>query len=223
MSRPSVIQVYGVATAVSLAIVLEACGGGGGGSGYGSAPPHLPPVANQPQITSFTATPGTINSGESVVLAWTSTNTTDCSMVAEGGSTTSGSLTVASLTQNTSFELSCDGAPGTTEATAMASVVVIPPPPASSYAITTSGPGSPGVYNDVLWDASHEVLYAAMDGGSAINPNTETVIDPTTGALGPSVFAAGPAVELLQLSATSFAVLSPNGQLMLVSSPQFAL
>jgi hypothetical protein len=189
MSRRLGIQSYGRAALVSLAAALTACAGGGGGSGSGSGTPPPPPVANQPQITSFTATPGTINSGEPVVLAWTSTNTTDCSVVAEGGSATAGSLTVASVTQNTSFELKCDGAPGTTEATAMASVVVIPPPPASSYAITTTGPSTPGVYNDVLWDATHQVLYVALDGVSTINPNTVTAIDPTTGALGVSVFA----------------------------------
>jgi hypothetical protein len=185
MSNRSWRHAYTSAGLVSLAVTLTACGGGGGGSGSTPTPPP-PPVVNQPQITSFAASPGTIASGESTVLSWTSTNTTGCTIIAQGGLATSGAMTVGPLTQNSSFELKCDGAAGTTAATANTTVVVIPPPAPATYAISLSGPG---VYNDVLWDATHEALYVALGGASAVSPNTVTSFDPTTGALRQSVFA----------------------------------
>ena len=105
----------GSIVASCLVFALGACGGGSSST---------PPPATPPQINSFTATPGTITSGGSVLLAWTSSNTTDCTVLPGGGSGSSGSLTVASVTQSTTFKLTCTGAQGTTAATATANLVV---------------------------------------------------------------------------------------------------
>lgn len=188
MSRSASIPAQFRASLFLLSIMLTACGGGGSGSGS-STPPPPPPIVSQPQITSFTASPSTIASGETVVLSWTSANTTDCSLVAEAGGTTSGSKTVGPLTENSAFVIECDGAQGTTPVTATVNVVVVPPPPAESYALTVSGPSQGYVVNDVLWEPNQQLLYVALGGTSSLNPNTVTAFDPRTGTLGASVFA----------------------------------
>jgi hypothetical protein len=109
---------------------LAGCGGGGGGGGYGSMGMGTPaPTAKFSQP----AQPATINYGQALTLAWTSSNATSCSATtssAAGGAFTgtqmsSGSQTVVPTAAGTyTYTLNCTGTGGTKSATA--SVTVTP-------------------------------------------------------------------------------------------------
>ena len=117
--------VVGIAVCGIAAAALSSCGGGGGGSGYGGSP--MPTV----MFTSPTQA-STINFGQAVKLAWTSTYATSCSATASsmvGGAFTgmqalSGEATVAPTgAGSVTYTLTCTGASGTAEATSPAVTV----------------------------------------------------------------------------------------------------
>src|SRR3989344_4854106 len=72
----------------------------------------IPPPPEPPTL-SLSASSATINNGQSLVLSWSSVNTTNCSASGGwlGGKSLSGSETV-SPTQNTTYGLSCSGPGG---------------------------------------------------------------------------------------------------------------
>lgn len=115
--------VVGIAVCGIAAPALSSCGGGG--SGYGGSP--MPTV----MFTSPTQA-STINFGQAVKLAWTSTYATSCSATASsmvGGAFTgmqalSGEATVAPTgAGSVTYTLTCTGASGTAEATSPAVTV----------------------------------------------------------------------------------------------------
>lgn len=102
---------------------------GVGGSGNRSATVTVNP-APAPTVT-LTATPTSVSSGNSSVLTWSSTNATSCTAAggwngtktpASGGSQSTGNLT---STQN--YTLTCNGAGGSTNASATVTVTAAPP------------------------------------------------------------------------------------------------
>ncbi len=85
-------------------------------------PPPPPPAATAPAPTaSITASPDTINPGQSVVLAWRTTDATSASIEGIGPVPTSGTRTVQP-TVSTDFVLSASGDGGNTTATAHVTV-----------------------------------------------------------------------------------------------------
>ncbi len=93
--------------------VLNVLGQTGAGVNYGLYGLDLAIAPPLPTIT-LTATPGSIISGQSVTLNWSTTNATSCT--ASGGWTgvqmTSGSQVIAALTSTTMFTLGCSGPGG---------------------------------------------------------------------------------------------------------------
>jgi peptidoglycan-associated lipoprotein len=94
-----------------------------------TAPPPPAPTA------SITATPTSINAGDSVTLSWSTTNATSASIEGLGDVSTSGTKTVTP-SSSTTYKLVAQGAGGTADASA--EVTVVPPPPVAQPAHTMS-------------------------------------------------------------------------------------
>ncbi len=118
MTSP-LLQLRVLATAIVFAslVLLAACGGGSTSVGAGSG--NAGPV-----MATLTASPGTINSGQTSTLTWTTTNATSAMIDNGVGSVMigSGSQTVTP-TQTTSYTITATGANGQ-QATAQTTVTV---------------------------------------------------------------------------------------------------
>lgn len=109
-------------------IFIVSCGGGSGG---GSTSPSSPPTLSNPSINSFSSSAETIYVNESILLSWTSTNSSNCSAGGgwSGQKATGGSEAIAlSEIKTYSFTLTCSGVSGTQDATASVAVNVIAAP-----------------------------------------------------------------------------------------------
>jgi peptidoglycan-associated lipoprotein len=91
-------------------------------------PPPPPPPASAPTAT-LSASPSTIERGQSSTLSWTTTGATNVSIdQGIGDVSTSGSRSV-SPSSSTTYTLTAKGEGGTTPATARITVTAPPPPP----------------------------------------------------------------------------------------------
>ena len=96
------------------------------------APPPPPPPPPAPAPTaSLSASPNTIQTGQSTTLTWETTNATDVSIDGIGAVQANGSQQV-SPTESTTYHLVAKGAGGTQDATARVTVNAPPPPPPPS-------------------------------------------------------------------------------------------
>jgi len=118
-------------------IFIVSCGGGSGGSSS-APPPIIPP---NPSINSFSSSAESIYVNESILLSWTTANSSSCTASGDwsGEKATSGSEAIIPDEIKTySFTLTCSGAQGTQDATASIAVSVIavpaPAPEVSSIA-----------------------------------------------------------------------------------------
>jgi peptidoglycan-associated lipoprotein len=94
-----------------------------------AAPPPPPPPPPPPAPTaSLSASPNTLQKGESTTLSWQTTNATDISIDGIGPVNASGSRQVTPA-DSTTYHLVAKGAGGTQEATARVTVTAPPPPP----------------------------------------------------------------------------------------------
>jgi peptidoglycan-associated lipoprotein len=94
-----------------------------------AAPPPPPPPPPPPAPTaSLSASPNTLQKGESTTLSWQTTNATDISIDGIGPVSASGSRQVTPA-DSTTYHLVAKGAGGTQEATARVTVTAPPPPP----------------------------------------------------------------------------------------------
>jgi len=94
-------------------------------------PPVAPPVAAPPPpapTASISASPARITSGQSATLTWSSTNATRCTAPWMTGNAASGSQSV-SPTSNTTYNLTCNGAGGSGNASTSVNVTQPAPPP----------------------------------------------------------------------------------------------
>lgn len=92
-------------------------------------PPPPPPTAQAPAPTaSITASPDTINAGETSTLTWKTENATDVSIEGLGQVASSGTQSVKP-TQTTSYHLIAHGDGGSADATATVTVNAAPPAP----------------------------------------------------------------------------------------------
>jgi len=97
-----------------------------------AAPPPPPPPPSSPAPSaSLSASPNTINKGESTTLTWQTTNATDVSIDGVGPVEANGSKQVTP-TDSTTYHLVAKGAGGTQDATARVTVNAAPPPPPTS-------------------------------------------------------------------------------------------
>jgi peptidoglycan-associated lipoprotein len=90
-------------------------------------PPPPPPPAAAP-TASLSASPNTVERGQSVTLTWQTTNATDISIDGIGAVQSSGSQQVTPA-DSTTYHLTAKGPGGTQEATARVTVTAPPPPP----------------------------------------------------------------------------------------------
>ncbi len=100
--------------------------------------PPAPPAETTPAPTAnITATPDTINPGQSAVLNWTTTDANDVSIDGIGAVPSSGTKTV-NPTATTSYHLVARGDGGSTDATATVTINAPAPPPNTSGALSES-------------------------------------------------------------------------------------
>ena len=119
-------------------IFIVSCGGGSGG---GPTSPLSPPTLPNPTINIFSSSAETIYVNESILLSWSTTNSSSCSGSGDwsGQKATSGNETIDPNEIKTySFTLTCSGGTGTQDATTSIAVNVIavpaPTPELSSVA-----------------------------------------------------------------------------------------
>lgn len=91
-------------------------------------PPPPPPPPPAAPTASLTASPETIDSGQSSTLSWQTTNATDVSIQGIGAVQPNGSQQVTP-TASTTYTLTAKGEGGTQSATARVTVNAAPPPP----------------------------------------------------------------------------------------------
>jgi peptidoglycan-associated lipoprotein len=123
------------------------------------APPPPPPPPPAPAPTaSLSASPNSINKGDSTTLTWQTTNATDVSIDGVGPVDANGSKQVTP-TDSTTYHLIAKGAGGTQDATAR--VTVNAPPPAAPV---TAGPSEEDLFSrnikDVYFDYDSEAIRA---------------------------------------------------------------
>lgn len=152
---------------LAAALLLLTCAGlAGCGSTIASS--NLPPASPKPTITSFAASPTSINSGAGSTLSWATTGATTIAITPGTFTSTaaSGSLTVTP-TATTTWTLTATNASGSTTATAM--VTVNAPPPIPTITSFTADPTSinAGASSTLSW-----VTTGAT--GIAITPGTFT-------------------------------------------------
>ena len=100
------------------------------------APPPPPPPAPPPAPTaSLSASPNTLQKGQSTTLTWQTTNATDVSIDGIGPVEANGSRQVTPV-DSTTYRLVAKGAGGTQEATARVTVNAPPPPPPPPPSLT---------------------------------------------------------------------------------------
>src|SRR5437762_9107395 len=91
-------------------------------------PPPPPPPAPAAPTASLTASPDTIQKGQSTTLTWQTSNATDVSIDGIGAVQASGSQQ-ATPADSTTYHLTAKGPGGTQEATARVTVTAPPAPP----------------------------------------------------------------------------------------------
>src|ERR1700678_53132 len=126
------VSTWGTIAFGSMVIALAGCGGGGSSGAYGSGGSAAPTLA--PTVSfSQPAAASSINLGEAVAAAWTSTNATSCTATVSGasGGTFSGSqmtsgtqMIVPTAPGTYTYTLSCSGSGSST--TASTTVTVAP-------------------------------------------------------------------------------------------------
>jgi len=119
-------------------------------------PPPPPPPPPAAPTASLSASPNSINKGDSTTLTWQTTNATDVSIDGIGAVNASGSKQVTP-TDSTTYHLVAKGAGGTQDATARVTVNAPPPPPPVS-----SGPSEEDLFassiKDVYFDYDSEAI-----------------------------------------------------------------
>jgi peptidoglycan-associated lipoprotein len=121
-------------------------------------PPPAPPAAPAP-TASLSASPNSINKGDSTTLTWQTTNATDVSIDGIGPVDANGSKQVTP-TDSTTYHLLAKGAGGTQDATTRVTVNAPPPPPAP----VTAGPSEADLFaqniKDIYFDYDSEAIRA---------------------------------------------------------------
>jgi peptidoglycan-associated lipoprotein len=125
-------------------------------------PPPPPPPPPAAPTASLTASPETIEKGQSSTLSWQTSNATDISIEGIGPVQASGSQQV-SPTDSTTYTLTAKGAGGSTNATARVTVNAPPPPP----------PQQPSLSDEQLFAQNIKDVYFDYD-KSDIRPDQQS-------------------------------------------------
>ena len=128
-------------------------------SGSGSTPPPTTPAP----IVTLTASPTSINAGQSSTLTWSSTSATSCT--ASGGTFTGtkafSSSQSVSPTASTTYTLTCTGNGGSTSKSTMVTINQQTPPPSGNLY-----PNKPANYNNIVIDYAFSDSYVSVGTGS---------------------------------------------------------
>jgi hypothetical protein len=140
-----------------------------------------PAVVPGPTAT-LSADKTSIDYNGSVVLTWSSTNSTNCATSWTKLVTTSGTATLSALTSTTNYTISCSGAGGTKTSNAVTVTVAAPPPavvaPTKPTATLSSDKTTAGYYDSVTltWSSTDATTCAASWTLLTTPSGTETVI-----------------------------------------------
>jgi peptidoglycan-associated lipoprotein len=118
-------------------------------------PPPPPPPPPAAPTASLTASPDTIDKGQSSTLSWQTSNATDVSIEGIGAVQPSGSQSV-SPADSTTYTLTAKGAGGTQSATARVTVNAPPPPP-------TPAPAQPSMTEEQMFAQNVKDIYFDYD------------------------------------------------------------
>jgi peptidoglycan-associated lipoprotein len=127
------LRLAGLALALAAALLGGACHK----KSAPAAPPQTPPPPAKPTAT-LSASPESVQRGQSVQLTWSTQNATDVSIGAIGSVASSGTRSVTP-SDSTTYTLTANGPGGTAQATARVTVTAPPPPEAAP----TSAPAGP--------------------------------------------------------------------------------
>ena len=140
-----------------------------------------PPPAVMPKAT-LTATPATIESGQSATLRWTSADAT--SVTLNGTSVAASGTQTVSPATTTTYTLAATNAAGTTTATATVTVTASPPaapaPPMPPAAITATPPASQRGQSSRVGRSSAGAPTGPLNGASVATSGSQTVSPTTT-------------------------------------------
>ena len=114
-----------------------------------AAPPPPPPAPPAAPTASLSASPDTIQPGQSSTLSWQTTNATDVTI--DGRKVDPNGQATVNPAQSTTYRLSAKGAGGTQEATARVTVTAPPAPPAPAPSATEEELFSQNV-KDIFFD-----------------------------------------------------------------------
>jgi len=149
---------------------------GAGGTATASAtitvgPPPAPTV-------SISANPGTILSGESSNLTWTSTNADSCSIDQGIGAVAANGSTTVSPTETSTYTITATGPGGT--ASASATITVTPPTPPPTVSITADPVSIRyGQSATLMWSSTNATSCDIEPGIGAVGPSGSISVSPT--------------------------------------------
>ena len=127
-------------------------------------------VNQPPAISSFTATPATINAGQSTTLSWAATGATTLS-IAPGVGTVTGTSVAVSPTATTTYTLTATNAAGNVTATTTVTVTV--PPAPDTWASLAWANELPGNYDSDVYrwmDSDKQQRTAVLTRNTARDP-----------------------------------------------------
>jgi hypothetical protein len=151
---------------------LMGCSGGGGGS---TAPPTPIPV-----ISSFTASPASVLSGQPSTLAWTVNGATSLSIDQGIGPVTGLATKSVSPVASTTYTLTATNSGGS--ATAAATVTVLPAPPTITSFNASPATITVGASATLSWSASGATSLSLDQGIGSVTGQTSRGVSPTATA-----------------------------------------
>ncbi|HEY9104682.1 hypothetical protein [Chitinimonas sp.] len=147
---------------------LAACGDGGGG---GSTPTTPPPANGAPQIQSFSASPATLQVGQSAILSWQASGASSYSIAPGVGAVSGNSVAVAPVA-TTTYTLTASNGSGSVTATTIVTVTPVGTPTTQYGSMNVASLGTGASLNgaipfpaDNAWN--RDVSAAPVDPNSA--------------------------------------------------------
>jgi lysophospholipase L1-like esterase len=171
----------GTATTAALSAntIFQLSCSGEGGSVSATAQVLVTEPPPPPPTVTLSASPGSVVSGSTVQLAWSSANASSCTATGgwSGNKASSGAAATESLSANTTFQLNCGGPGG--NATATAQVIVTEPPPLPTLTLSAS-PGSVvrGSTTQLSWSSANAASCTATGGWSGAKESSGTETSP---------------------------------------------
>ena len=190
-------QVLGIVCLLGI-ISIAGCGGGGGaGNAVAVSPPQPTQKTPPPVQVSISSNPGSVDSGQSATLTWSTVPATTCTAGGGwfGSRPSSGSQTIGPLIQSTTFSLTCAATATTSTGSAKLAITVNSqvPAPTASHVVSNSLQTSLNYLRvgvaaaDLAWDPQTSELLVITEPASPLDPDSLLSVDPSTGIITNSV------------------------------------